>query len=43
MNVSYVAFDAKEKAVLHRAEFSPDLAPHQVLVKADFDLISCKR
>lgn len=40
MNVSYVAFDAKEKAVLHRAEFSPDLAPHQVLVKADFDLIS---
>ncbi len=40
MKVSYVSFDAKEKAVLQADEFQPDLAPDQVLVKADFELIS---
>ncbi len=40
MKVSYVCFEAKEKAVLRTEEFDPFLAPAQVLVKADFDLIS---
>ena len=40
MNVSYVCFDAKEKAALHTEPMNPELSPTQVMVKADFDLIS---
>ena len=40
MNVSYVCFEAREKAVLRTEAFEPVLSGSQVLVKADFDLIS---
>ncbi len=40
MNVSYVCFEEKEKAVLKTEPFDPALAGNRVLVKNDFDVIS---
>ena len=42
MKVSFVRFEAKEKAVLLTEDFDPSLQPNEVLVKADYDLISRK-
>lgn len=40
MKVSQIFFDAKEQASLHTEEFDATLAPTQVLVKADYDVLS---
>ena len=40
MKVSFVRFEAKEKAVLLTEDFDPSLQPNEILVKADYDLIS---
>ena len=40
MKVSQVFFDAKEHASLRTEEFDATLAPTQVLVKADYDVLS---
>ena len=40
MKVSFVRFEAKEKAVLITEDFDPALQANEVLVKADYDLIS---
>lgn len=40
MKVSYVCFEEKDKAALRTEEVSLQLTETQVLVKADYDLIS---
>ena len=40
MKISYVCFEAPERAVLRTEECDVRLGAHQLLVKADFDLIS---